>query len=240
MNCVSCKINAIYFRFKHTGCSGQPSRRQNDINRALWRSSNVINDLWHEGNVDSWQTRAATLPCLTLVSSRGWLPVFGADDWQADLALLVDVRMVDFRFEGDPRGLEGVLSREDELHPKRSLVVRRAILGCGGGKYHGCTLRPKNVAAVLPSMLYLTLCQTNGSSLCADRVLTGTMYPCQVSMFDSSTWMPRKFLMGACWMSWSSCAHKKTRSCDQQHTGDVGTIADVCWTKIEIFSFFFI
>lgn len=112
------------------------------------------------GTFDLYQSRATTLPrppppapCLTLVSSCGWLPVFGTDDWQADLALLVDVGVVDFRFEGDPGGLEGVFGREDELHFKRSLVVRRAILGCGGGKYHCCTLRSKNVAAVLPSTL---------------------------------------------------------------------------------------
>lgn len=106
----------------------------------------------------------ARLACLTLVSSCGWLPVFGTNDWQADLALLVDVGVVDFRFEGDPGGLERVFSRKDELHPKCSLVVRRGILGREGGKYQCCTQRSTKVAGVLPSTLYLTLCQANATS----------------------------------------------------------------------------
>lgn len=83
--------------------------------------------------IGSCQSRSVTLYRLTLVSSCSWLPVLGTDDWQADLTLLVDVGMVDFCFEGDPGRLEGVFSREDELHSKCSLVVRRAILVWGLG-----------------------------------------------------------------------------------------------------------
>lgn len=86
--------------------------------------------------VDSHQSRSATLDGLTLVSFCSRLPVLGADDWQADLTLLVDVGMVDFRFEGDPGRLEGVFSREDELHSKGSLVVRRAILPWEESRLH--------------------------------------------------------------------------------------------------------
>lgn len=70
---------------------------------------------------------------VTLVSFCSWLPVLGTDNWQADLTFLVYVGMVDFGFEGDPRGLEGVFSREDDLHSKCSLVIRCAILVWGVG-----------------------------------------------------------------------------------------------------------
>lgn len=72
--------------------------------------------------------RHTSLPRLTLVGFRGWLPVLDADDRQADLALLVNVGMVDFCLESDLGWLERVLCRKDELNPKRSFVVRRTIL----------------------------------------------------------------------------------------------------------------
>lgn len=86
----------------------------------------------------------------------------------------------------------------------------------------------------------------------AHWVLTGTIYPCQVNMFVSSTWMPRKFLMGESWMSWSSYIHEKTRLCDCYilcscvqtfkvwHTGDIGTTKDFSEIKIKIFFPFFL
>lgn len=70
-----------------------------------------------------------TVPPLTLVSFCGWLPVLCTDDRQADLALLVNIGVVDFCLEGNLRGLEGILRRENELNPKCSFVIWRAILG---------------------------------------------------------------------------------------------------------------
>lgn len=66
---------------------------------------------------------------LTLVGLCGWLPVLGTDYRQADLALLIDIWMVDFGLKCDLGGLEGVIHREDELNPKCSLVIWSAILG---------------------------------------------------------------------------------------------------------------
>lgn len=63
-----------------------------------------------------------------MAGSRRWLPVLHADDGQADLALLVDVGVVDFCLEGDLGRLEGILGGEDDLDPKRSFVVRRTVL----------------------------------------------------------------------------------------------------------------
>lgn len=67
--------------------------------------------------------------CLTLFGSCGWLPVLDADDGQADLALLVDVGVVDFCLEGDLRWFERILRREVELNPKCPFVIRRTVLG---------------------------------------------------------------------------------------------------------------
>jgi hypothetical protein len=44
-----------------------------------------------------------------LVGLGRWLPVLGVNDWQAHLALLVDVRMVDLGLEGHLRRLERIL-----------------------------------------------------------------------------------------------------------------------------------
>lgn len=75
----------------------------------------------------------ASVPVLTLVSFGGGLPLLGADDGQADLALLVDVGVVDLGLEGDLGGLEGVVGREVELDQKRPLVVGGLALGRGAG-----------------------------------------------------------------------------------------------------------
>lgn len=66
---------------------------------------------------------------LTLAGSCGWFPVLHTDNRQADLTLLVYVGMVDFCLEGDLRGFEGVLCREDYLNPKCSFVIWRTVLG---------------------------------------------------------------------------------------------------------------
>ena len=64
----------------------------------------------------------------TLVRFGGGLPVLGTDDGQADLALLVDVGVVDLGLEGDLWGLKGVLRREVDLNPEGPLVIGRIVL----------------------------------------------------------------------------------------------------------------
>lgn len=67
-----------------------------------------------------------TLP--TLVGFGGWLPVLRADHWQADLALLINVGVVDLRFEGDLGGLERIFSRKYDLNPECSFVIWGVVL----------------------------------------------------------------------------------------------------------------
>lgn len=54
-----------------------------------------------------------------LVDAGGRLPVFRANDGQADLAFLVDVGVVDFGFEGEARRFERIFGGEDELDPEK-------------------------------------------------------------------------------------------------------------------------
>ena len=44
-----------------------------------------------------------------LVSLGGWLPVFSTNDWQTDLPLLIDVRVVDLCFKCDLGWFEWIL-----------------------------------------------------------------------------------------------------------------------------------
>lgn len=64
----------------------------------------------------------------TLAGFRGWLPVLHTDDGQADLALFINVGVVDFCLEGYLRWLERILCREDDLNPKCSFVIWRTVL----------------------------------------------------------------------------------------------------------------
>lgn len=77
----------------------------------------------------------------TLVCLGGRLPVFGANDRQAHLALLVDVRMVDFCLEANLWRFERILSGKVDLDPKGALVVRSVFLQTisviTGGKFRG-------------------------------------------------------------------------------------------------------
>lgn len=66
--------------------------------------------------------------CLTLVGLRSGLPVFGADDGQTDLPLLVDVWVVDLCFEADSRRLERILGWKVDLDPECPLRIWRIIL----------------------------------------------------------------------------------------------------------------
>lgn len=63
-----------------------------------------------------------------MVSFRSRLPVLGTDDGQADLALLIDVGMVDAGLEADLRRLEGVLGRESDFYFEGTLIIRRVLL----------------------------------------------------------------------------------------------------------------
>lgn len=65
---------------------------------------------------------------LTLICFRGRLPILGRNDRQADLPLLVDVRMVDFGFEANLGRFERVLGWECDFNPESALVVRWIIL----------------------------------------------------------------------------------------------------------------
>jgi len=58
-----------------------------------------------------------------LISLDGRLPVLGRHNWQADLALLVNVWVVDLCAERHPGGFEGVLFRENNVDQESSLVV---------------------------------------------------------------------------------------------------------------------
>ncbi len=64
----------------------------------------------------------------TLIGFGRGFPVFGGDDRQTDLALLIDIRVVDSGQECDLRWLERVLGRELHLDSKRSLAVRLLLL----------------------------------------------------------------------------------------------------------------
>lgn len=65
---------------------------------------------------------------LTLVSFGGWFPVLCTNDRQADLSLLVNVGVVDLRFECDLGWFERVFCREDDLDPERPFVIWRVVL----------------------------------------------------------------------------------------------------------------
>ena len=62
-----------------------------------------------------------------LVRLGGRLPVLRRDDGQADLALLVDVGMVDLGFERDFRRLERIFGREINFDAEGALVVRSVV-----------------------------------------------------------------------------------------------------------------
>lgn len=65
---------------------------------------------------------------ITLIGFGGRFPVFRTDDGQTDLTLLVDVRMIDFRFEANLWRLEGILSGEIYFNAKGAFVVRCVFL----------------------------------------------------------------------------------------------------------------
>lgn len=65
---------------------------------------------------------------ITLIGFGGRFPVFRTDDGQTDLTLLVDVRMIDFRFEANLWRLEGILSGEIDFNAKGAFVVRCVFL----------------------------------------------------------------------------------------------------------------
>lgn len=52
---------------------------------------------------------------------------------------------------------------------------------------------------------------------CLILVLTGTISPCQVKMFDSSTWMLRKFFIPDLRISSSSCEIAQIQDMTGQH-----------------------
>jgi len=62
-----------------------------------------------------------------LVGLRRRLPVLRRNDRQADLPLLIDVRMVDLGFERNFRRLEGVLGRKIDFDSKSPFVVRCVV-----------------------------------------------------------------------------------------------------------------
>lgn len=71
----------------------------------------------------------------TLVGFCGRLPVLHTDDGQADLALFINVGVVDFCLEGYLRRLEGILCREVDLNPKCSFVIWMTVLGENKNKW---------------------------------------------------------------------------------------------------------
>ena len=74
---------------------------------------------------------SVSTPKITLVCFCSWFPVLCTDDGETHLSFLVYVWMVDLCQERDLGGLEGILSREVNLDPKCSFVVRGIILQRG-------------------------------------------------------------------------------------------------------------
>lgn len=64
----------------------------------------------------------------TLVSFSGRFPVLCADDGQANLALLIDIGVVDFCFEADLRRFERVLCWKVNLYLEGTFVVWGILL----------------------------------------------------------------------------------------------------------------
>lgn len=94
-------------------------------------------------NCNGWSFRTITLaqrsmesivnkrkpsPTLTLIGFGGRFPVLRTNYRQTHLSLLVDVRMVDFRFEIYFRRLERVLRWEIDFYFERTFVIRSVIL----------------------------------------------------------------------------------------------------------------
>lgn len=63
-----------------------------------------------------------------LVGFGGWLPVFSTNYRQTDLPLLVDVRVVDLRFECDLRWFEGVLCWKVDFNSEGPFIIGRVVL----------------------------------------------------------------------------------------------------------------
>lgn len=77
---------------------------------------------------------ALSLPCRpappshTMVYLGGWFPVLIADDWQAHMALLVHIGVVDLSLEYDLGGLQRILAWKSDLNPKGTSIIWRLIL----------------------------------------------------------------------------------------------------------------
>jgi hypothetical protein len=56
------------------------------------------------------------------------LPVFCADDWQANISLLIDVWMVNLCLEANFWRLKGIFGWECYFNAKSTLIVRNIIL----------------------------------------------------------------------------------------------------------------
>lgn len=105
-----------------------------------------------------------------MIRLGGGFPVLSTDDGQADLPLLVHIGVVDFSFEGDLGGLEGVLGWEADLDSESTFVVRRIVLVIGqereGRKLQSQqTLIPGKNWGLAPSALDSTD-PSGASSLC--------------------------------------------------------------------------
>ena len=64
---------------------------------------------------------------LTLVGFGCWLPVFSTNYRQTHLPLLVDVRVIDLRFERDLRWFEGVLCWKVDFDSEGPLIIGRVV-----------------------------------------------------------------------------------------------------------------
>lgn len=82
-----------------------------------------------------------------MISLSGWLPVLGADDGQADLALLIDVGVVDLCLEADLGRLERILCWEVDLNAEGTFIVWWVVLPKKRG------VKSKNICSTRRSLI---------------------------------------------------------------------------------------
>lgn len=129
-----------------------------------------------------------------MISLGSGFPILCTYDREAYLAFLVNIRVINLCFEAYLRWLEWIFSWKINLNAKSPFVVWWIVL--------------KSQTTV-----HLYLCaKPHFSVICIIHKLklTGTIKPCQVRIFDSSTWISLKDFSPDCLISFSSWNYKNS------------------------------